>query len=125
MKMTDKDCKTLWATAYAAGRDAAINHIPRPMIVKWGGREDTITDGLCGFAWVKLRPANAPFAAWVKRNNLGQVDTYEGGLTVWIGEYNQSMERKYAHARAFAQVVMDEMVRLGSKMTARAHQRLD
>jgi hypothetical protein len=42
---------------------------------------------------------------------MARKDGYYGGVTVWISEYNQSMARKEAHARAFAAVLSAAGVR--------------
>lgn len=66
-----------------------------------------VADGVCGFAWVTLRPANSAFANWLKKNHGEQwrVDSYTGGLKLWVSEFNQSMQRKEAYAYAFAGIL--------------------
>jgi len=59
-------------------------------------------EGMCGFAWVVLR-GNTAFGRWLKKNNLASKG-YNGGLHIWIGAHNQSIERKTAHASAMANV---------------------
>ncbi len=72
--------------------------------------------GACGFAWVKIRPANGPLAKWMKSKGIGDKDDYQGGWVVWIGSehvskeidhYGQSMEIKYAYANAYAKVLSE------------------
>lgn len=91
--------------ANAAGRRAANAHNPRPMGVSYrtedGPRTDIITDGVCGFAWVVIKPGTHPFVRWLKSKGLGHKH-YAGGWEIWIGDYNQSMEKKAAHAGAMA-----------------------
>lgn len=63
----------------------------------------------CGFAWVKIRPARGKFVNFLKAHSIGKTDTYEGGYTIWnpSGNNTQSMDAKYAGARAFADVLKD------------------
>ena len=42
-------------------------------------------------------------------------DPYYGGVTYWVGHFNQSMDHKYA----FAQYVADKLKEVGIKATAR------
>jgi hypothetical protein len=66
-----------------------------------------VADGPCGFAWVNIKPGNCRFANWLKKKNLARKDSYYGGVTVWVSEYNQSLQKKEIYAGAFAQVVYD------------------
>lgn len=115
----------LWSAADAAGRKAAAECTPRPMVVTQHGSEtggvrvvDIIDDGMCGFAYVKIRPANGPFVKWLKTRNVGY-KAYGGGWEVSIHDYGQSWERKRAHARAMATVLRD------AGINATSYDRLD
>ena len=44
---------------------------------------------------------NTAFGRWAKKMGVAK-KAYGGGLQIWISDFNQSMERKYAYARAFA-----------------------
>lgn len=79
-------------------------------------------DGWCGFAWVNIKPANSAFANYLRKKGYGRTDSYYGGLTVWIGEFGQSVDRKYEFAKAFAEVVRNEVPTLKN---VQASQRLD
>jgi hypothetical protein len=106
--------------AHAAGHAAAIGHNPRPMIVRScdiqiNGRNvvdvpgqivAVESEGACGFAWVKVRPANCSFARWAAKER-GWSTSYGGGLELWISAYGQSVERKTAYAEAFARVLCE------------------
>lgn len=59
----------------------------------------------CGFAWIKVRPANSPFANWLKKNGHVRGVAYHGGVDIWVHEFGQSMQRKEAFAHAFAEVI--------------------
>jgi hypothetical protein len=60
---------------------------------------------VCGFAWVNIKPGNSAFANWLKMKKIARRDEYYGGVTVWVSDYNQSMERKMAYAGAFARTL--------------------
>lgn len=113
MSKNDKVFRELYDWAEAHGRDAAMTATPTPMIVveRANVLDDTspivkqyapVMDGVCGFAWVNVKPGNSSFANWLKRNGLARRDSYYGGVTIWVGDYGQSYERKMAHASAMA-----------------------
>lgn len=58
----------------------------------------------CGFSWVKIKPARGPLVKYLKENNLGKTDSYEGGFVVYNPSKNhtQWMDAKHAGSRAFA-----------------------
>jgi hypothetical protein len=93
--------KTLYDAADAAGRKAADECVPEPMMLR-----DTldaskpiyyVPQGVCGFAWINVKPGNSKFANWLKKEKIGRPDSYYGGVSVWVGAYNQSMEKKQAY----------------------------
>lgn len=119
--------QTLLETAYQAGRKAGADCAPHPMLVATAGADGRIDyskpiyhvdDGACGFAWVKIRPATTPFARWLKKNGYAR-SSWAGGLDIWISEFGQSVDRKYAMARAMANVLTEAGV------TAYADSRMD
>ena len=87
--------------AYEAGIKAGQDAVPTPMYIK--GYEP-IVDGMCGFAWVTVHPGNCSFAIWAKKN-AGYAKAYRGGVQYWVHEFNQSVARKEAFARAYADVL--------------------
>jgi hypothetical protein len=110
----DAKFQQIFDEAMAAGRIAAAKVTPEPMIVgtpttPFGNDIDLtkkvyyVPSGVCGFAWVNIKPGNSSFARWLKDKKLAHKDYY-GGVSVWVHEYNQSMELKMAHAGAMAQV---------------------
>jgi hypothetical protein len=124
----------LWAKAVKAGQDAVKACTPVPMVVQEvdlfdtpipGSRPEFVADGVCGFAWVKVRPANSPFAKWLKTVPRTDEylephkDDYAGGITIWVTVGNQSMQRKEAYAEAMAKVLSD------NGLNAHAETRLD
>lgn len=105
----------LFARAEAAGRAAAAARVPEPMVVVQRAdplddaspivkRYAPVMDGVCGFAWIVIRPGNCAAARYAKAN-LGARAGYGGGIHIWVSAYNQSYERKSAHASAFAAVL--------------------
>jgi hypothetical protein len=110
-----KDFSGLWAQAMAAGMAAGNAAAPVPMVVAQAdifgkplpdAKRYFVPDGVCGFAWVKVRPGNSPFANWGKKKGLLK-SAYGGGVQYWVGEFGQSMQRKEAFASAMAKVLSD------------------
>lgn len=69
-----------------------------PVIKSW-----LVPDGPCGFAWVNV-PGNSPFGRFLKAEK-GCHAGYPKGVNYWVGDHRQSLSRKEAHARAFAEVL--------------------
>ena len=112
----DSKFQQIFDEAMEAGRQAAAKITPTPMIVgspstPFGNDIDLtkkvyyVPSGVCGFAWISVKPGNSSFARWLKAKNLGRTDSYAGGVSIWISEYNQSMELKMAHAGAMANIL--------------------
>lgn len=114
--------RALYHKAHDAGNAAAAACVPVPMhvvgranplddsspIVK---RYAPVMDGVCGFAWINVKPGNSAFAKFLKAEGLARSDSYEGGVCVWVGAFNQSLSRKEAYAHAFANVLSNEGIR--------------
>jgi hypothetical protein len=116
----EKSFSEIYTEALAAGRKAGEAHRPVPMrVVQQANPFDAASpvvkdfgvysDGVCGFAWVQFA-GNTAFGRWAKRMGLAR-PAYPKGLSIWVSEYNQSMEKKDAHARAFAAVLNDYGIR--------------
>jgi hypothetical protein len=110
-KSKDEAFAELYAKADAAGIAAGEAAIPTPMALSGGpGNQPPkhyyISEGACGFAWVKIRPANSPFGNWLKKYK-GERVAYNGGIDIWCNHFNQSIARKEAWAEAFAKVLND------------------
>jgi len=116
----EKAFNDVYQLARITGLQSGEYFEPTPMIVVDDiGQEYIIEEGLCGFAWINIKPGNSQFANWLKANDHATKDSYYGGVTVWVSEFNQSMERKIKYARAFAKVLSDnglERVYVGSRM---------
>lgn len=61
----------------------------------------------CGFAWVKIRPARGRFVSMCKDQQVGDVDEFSGGYTIYnpSGNSTQWMDAKAEGARAFVEVL--------------------
>jgi hypothetical protein len=95
--------------AHRAGMEAGNRVIPTPMVIVDGNTKqvvDVVDDGLCGFAWVTIRPARGAFVNYLKAREWGSPG-YSGGWEIWVSNFNQSMTRKEAYARAFASVLQN------------------
>ena len=90
--------------AREAGHSAAMACIPVPMAVSGYG---VYSEGVCGFAWIKVTKGTSSFARWLKKEKIVDHKSYSGGYDIWVSDYNQSMDRKYAYAKAFAKVLQD------------------
>lgn len=118
-KQSFKEFEQIIAEAREAGLDAVNEMIQKkqivPMIVTQHSnmlddnspvkKEWYVADGVCGFAWINVRPATSRFAKWLKSQNIGSTDSYYGGITIWISEFGQSMQKKETYARAYAEVL--------------------
>jgi len=121
-KFTEAEAKDLFARAQEAGRIAAEAITPEPMYVvrRENPLDDTspivkryppVLDGVCGFAWVLIKPGNSSLARQLKALGLARTDSYYGGVSIWISGYGQSYERKLAHAAAAAKVFQEAGVK--------------
>ena len=108
----------IYAEAHSAGMAAGNKSKPVPMVVgtpstplgndiDYSKETYYVADGVCGFAWVNIKPARGKFVTWMKKNNIGRTDSYYGGYTVWVSGFGQSVTRKENYARAFAKVLGD------------------
>lgn len=111
-----REFNVIWKEAHAAGFEAADKHTPTPMIVvdRANPLDDSspiirqyapVAGGLCGFAWVNIKPGNSAFANWAKEYKGVRKDSYYGGVTHWVSQYGQSHGKKAAYAQAFAEVL--------------------
>lgn len=72
-----------------------------------------VEDGVCGFAWVDVYPANKGNTRLGKaeRKALEAIgfkkDVYGKKYYKWVSQFNQSMQKKEAYARAFAKVLRE------------------
>jgi len=110
------DFAKLWANAEKAGREAAANVMVKDYLIQSvdiltgtpvNGSPQYVMNGVCGFAWLIIKPANSRFAKWLLASGFGRKSSYEGGVRVSISDfrYGQCMERKQAHAGAMCQTL--------------------
>ena len=113
-----KTPQEIYTEAHSAGMAAGHGCTPTPMVVGTPTTplgddidytKDTyyVADGLCGFAWINIKPARGKFVTWLKKADIGRKDNYYGGYTIWVSEFGQSVTRKENYARAFAKVLGD------------------
>lgn len=80
-----------------------LSDIPKP-----NGKTWIVDDGVCGFAWIVIKPATSSFARWCARENIGR-NNYGGGWAIpshrLVSNEGQSYERKTAAMRAAVQVL--------------------
>lgn len=102
--------------AHVAGMAAAHKTVPVPMtVVRHANPFDDnspivqryapVSGGVCGFAWVNIKPGNSSFAQFLVKKGLARKDSYYGGVSVWVSDFGQSMEKKEAYAQAYAGVL--------------------
>jgi hypothetical protein len=94
--------KKLYEVADEHATRAAEEWIPTPMWIK--GYAEAISDGACGFSWVRLPDARSGFARWLKNNGFGSTG-YEPGCFVFAKARAQSFERAQKYSEAFARVL--------------------
>ncbi len=98
----------LTTRAHEAGMRAADDHVTVPMVVCTadGVPIERVSGGVCGFAWIVVRPGNSPLANYLKKHAGGRKDYY-GGVQVWCPLGTQSMTTKEAYCHAYAEVLRD------------------
>jgi len=126
----------LYTKALQAGQKAFDDAVPTPMVVQQHANmfDDSsevtqswvVNDGVCGFAWLLIRPGNSSFAHWAKKNH-GATKAYNGGLSIWspIGGGSQSLTRKEASVRAMADVLKEGLADLDPKTVVYGQSRID
>lgn len=94
----------LHAAAHRAGMAAGMAAQPDPMTVVDGttGTAWTVPDGPCGFAWINI-PARGSFARWALDCGLMRKSCVEPGAFLRVHEFGQSVARKAAYAKAYAE----------------------
>ena len=111
--LTKNQCHDIYVEAYEAGLNAGKDvDTPKFIIGDAIGLSDEIDfskktyvlDGLCGYAWVNISPARGAFVNYLKSREIGRKGYY-GGYEISVREFGQSVDRKYAFAQAFAEVL--------------------
>ena len=118
MSMSKVACEKLLERAHLMGMDAGRRVGVTPMVVgtptelfgneiDWDKSTYHVSDGVCGFAGVVIKPARGKFVSYLKSLGKGH-SHYYGGFYVPVREFGQSMSRKEAYADAFAKVLTEE-----------------
>ena len=122
--LTKIEAKAIWAEATKAAEAAALAKVPTPMIVgspttPLGSDIDPakqtwyVPSGMCGFAWVTIKPARGALVTYLKSQGVGSKGYY-GGWEIWCnGKLSptagatQSIEIKEAASHAAAAVLRE------------------
>lgn len=102
----------LYSLAHAYGMQAVESAQVQAMTVvdPSTGQSWHVADGPCGFAWINIKPGNSKFANWLKKTDRGR-KAYEGGVNIWVYDFGQSIQKKEAYARAFAEALRSQGIR--------------
>lgn len=117
----------IYNEAVEAGMAALKAKVPTPMVVVQHKNmlDDTspvekaynVPMGMCGFAWINIKPATQPFVRWLKKQaagnehtNYGFKDSYYGGWSIWAHEGGQSIELKQAFCEGFGKVLSKYLI---------------
>lgn len=121
--------QAIYAEAHDAGMKAvaALNVVPMIVTQRANPLDDNsaiqkayfVADGVCGFAYVNVKPGNSGFAKFLKQQGLARSDSYLGGVSMSIRDFNQSMQKKESYAYAFAKVLDQHGIK------AYSHSRMD
>lgn len=74
-------------------------------------------EGLCGFAWVTIRPARGEFVKYLKSRGIGHKNYSGSGWTINTTTLEQSFERNEAWANTFCAIL--EKYNIHSTVTTR------
>ena len=107
--------------AWEAGVAAGEAKVPTPMIVgepttlfgndiDYSKKVYRVPSGVCGFAWIVIRPATSRIAKYLKAEGIGRPN-YGGGLAVSVSMFGQSYEQKAAFASAYAGVLRENGIK--------------
>lgn len=115
---SEREVKALAVKAVAAGMEAVkVLHVQAMVVyeadllsgkAKAGGKLWYVADGVCGFAWINLRGVlGRERAWWAKIGFSGRALDGGSGIGFWVGDFNQSLQKKEAFARAYAEVLQE------------------
>jgi hypothetical protein len=115
------ELRKLFLAAEKAGKEAYDAVTPIPMIVQQHvnplddnsrvKQEWHVPEGVCGFGWVTIRPANSQAANYAKKHHGGGYSDYQRAMIIYPRDRSQSYERKMAWARAYAGVLAEAGIR--------------
>ena len=112
---TTRQAEKLFREAREAGIAAGNGITPNAMIVgtpttllgddiDYNKRTYYVSEGVCGFAWVVIRPGSSSLARRAVKLGIGY-SGYGGGVEISVRDHGQSYERKVRHAIAYADVL--------------------
>jgi len=104
-----------WCEAWQSGVKAFEACNPIPMVVETHADvandnseivgASIVKDGICGFAWINIKPGTSSFSRWLAKEGYAYADKSRGGITLSIMyKGSQSMARKVAMAYAMMDV---------------------
>jgi hypothetical protein len=119
-KFTKAQARSLFANAHLAGLAAGNGATPTPMVVgtptsilsndiDHSKRTYYVSEGACGFAWVLIHPGGSSLARQARALGVGS-RAYGGGVSIWVHDHGQSVDRKERHAHAYASVLREHGV---------------
>ena len=101
---------------YAAVQAAVKNNEIVPMIVNEHAsplsdaspvtKSWFVADGPCGFASIIIKPANSAFAKFLVQKGIARKH-YQGGVSIYVSQFNQSLQKKESYAYAFSNVLQE------------------
>ena len=89
--------------ALRIGIEAGKNEGVIPMAVHGKDQTYVVLDGVCGFAWIEIRPARGGLVTYLKKSGQGYYSEYNRCYMFPIHAFNQSLTRKEAMAEAMAE----------------------
>lgn len=108
--------QALCEAASQAGYDAVSKATITPMVVNQCASplDDSspvikswfVEDGPCGFASIIVKPGNSAFAKFLVKSGIARKH-YAGGVSIYVSQFNQSLQKKEAYAYAFSKVLND------------------
>lgn len=105
--------ESIIAKARQNGLKAVSETIVQPMYVTDGKTTYRVDDGLCGFASIHFM-GNTSFGRWAKANGIAKKGGSKG-LYIWVGEFNQSYEKKKTYAEAFVKTLRENGINAWSE----------
>jgi hypothetical protein len=123
VKLSDAECEKLYNQAVQAGVmavEAAIkaNQIQGMIVgtpttlfgndIDYSKPVEYVSDGPCGMATVQIRPSVGGIAGYLRKKGIARYSDYEKCAYVYIGAYNQSVQKKEIYGRAFAAVLREK-----------------
>ena len=80
---------------YQEAHQDALNHT-----IETNGENTNVFP--CGFAWINIKPANSAFSKWLLEKGHARKDSYLKGITIWVGQFDQSYYHKTSYAYRLA-----------------------